>query len=177
MESFRQMRTPRLELTAVSMGDLGEFHTLHSDPALYQHAPLARHPDLVHSQSVLEGLIEDWDTRELGYWTVRSGAGSYLGCAGVRWSIVNWNVYYRFGNAAWGNGYADEVIRVAASCAETIEPGATLQAVVRPWNHASRRVAERLGMVRCGEQDNDGRELIYQVAAVDVRASALGDHR
>ena len=178
MESYRQLQTARLELTALSLDDLAEFHALHSDPALYQHAPLARHPDLAHSESVLNGLIEDWATRELCYWTVRSASGSYLGCAGVRRTAENWNVYYRFSVGAWGNGYACEVIRTAAECAEQLEPGATLQAMVRPWNHASRRVAERLGMQRCLEQaDHNGvPELIYQIAAAEVRASAFGDH-
>jgi RimJ/RimL family protein N-acetyltransferase len=170
--NFATMQSERLTLTAISLGDLAEFHALHSDPAVYEHAPEARHPDLAYSESVIGTYVDDWSRWGLGYWTVRSrqDAGSYLGCAGVRRNEVNWNIYYRFVPAGWGHGYAAEVIRVAAACAEAVEPGAQLQAVMRPWNPASRRVAEKLGLVFCGEQlDHDGvAELVYQGAAADL---------
>jgi RimJ/RimL family protein N-acetyltransferase len=52
-----------------------------------------------------------------------------------------------------------------------IEPGALLQAVMRPSNLASRRVAERLGMVFCGAQpDHAGiADLVYQQFARELK--------
>jgi RimJ/RimL family protein N-acetyltransferase len=181
MPIFVQMRTPRLLLTAVAMADLAEFHALHSDPELYQHSLEALSPDVEHSRSLIEGYESDWAEVGLGYWTVRNPEGVYLGCAGVRRGgsssgpsdsrlggpAGSWNVYYRLHKSAWGHGYAAEVIRLAAECVEVIEPGAVLQAAIRPANAASAAVAEHLGMIFCGSQlDYAGTEdLIYQLPA------------
>ena len=172
MGPFEAVLTERLALTAVTATDLPDFHALHSDPALYRHAPEAMHPDEAHSASVLEGLAADWVQHGLGYWSVRDRrTGSYLGCGGVRFSRVNYNVYYRLHRDVWGNGYATEIVRSAAECAYELDPRAVLQAVMRPWNPASAAVAARVGMTFCGEQlDHSGApELVYQAAAADLR--------
>jgi RimJ/RimL family protein N-acetyltransferase len=171
MAAFTDLRTARLRLSAVSIGDLDEFHALHSDPDLYRHAPEERHPDLMFSESQIEAFVDDWSRWQLGYWTVRLlDSGRYIGCGGVRRNEVNWNVYYRFHKTAWGNGYAVETIRAAAPCAESIESGATLQAVMRPRNPASQAVAEELGMTFCGNQlDHAGLDqLVYQLPAAEL---------
>jgi RimJ/RimL family protein N-acetyltransferase len=162
------VETDRLSLRSVTEADLANFHALHSDPTLYEHAPEAMHPDLDHSRSVIAGYVADWQQHGLGYWSVRRRTDNhYIGCGGVRRNEVNWNVYYRFRTAAWGNGYAVELIRTAAQCAEQVEPGGTLHAVIRPWNPASQAVARRLGMAYCGIQlDHAGvEELVYQLPA------------
>ncbi|MGX7679926.1 GNAT family N-acetyltransferase [Jatrophihabitans sp. DSM 45814] len=171
MNRFADLSTARLRLTAVAVADLADFHRLHSDPALYANEPEMRHPDLCHSRSVLDGLIEDWSVWGLGYWSVRDAAtGRYLGCGGVRRNEVNWNVYYRLHLADWGHGYAVEILRLAAPCAAAVEVGAVLQATIRPQNGPSRRVAEKLGMIFCGIQDDVGgaKQTYYQLPAKDV---------
>jgi RimJ/RimL family protein N-acetyltransferase len=176
--SFATITTERLQLTAVDEHDLADFHALHSDPDLFRHAPEAMHPDLDHSRSVLECLAADWASVGLGYWSIHDGStGNYLGTGGVRRGSYRgqpadtWNIYYRLAIQAWGHGYAAEVIRAAAPCAETIQPGALLQAMMRPWNSASVGVAKQLGMTFCGSQLDHGgiEELVYQLPAADVR--------
>jgi ribosomal-protein-alanine N-acetyltransferase len=169
---FAVVNTARLGLTAISMDDLEDFHALHSDPQAHPYDLELMHPDRDHSQSVIEMFVDDWATWKLGYWTIRTLDGrEYLGCAGIRRNDVNWNVYYRFRPSAWGNGFATEVIRAAAPCAEAVEPGAHLQLVMRPDNSGSRRVADRLNLLCCGTQpDHTGApELVYQLPAADLR--------
>ncbi|UQX86758.1 GNAT family N-acetyltransferase [Jatrophihabitans telluris] len=170
MHHFAALRTDRLQLDAVAMTDLDDFHRLHSDPATYEHAPHVRHPDVEHSRTVLQEWIEDWLLVGLGYYSVRSISGDYLGCGGVRRNQVNFNVYYRLFPHAWGHGYAQEIIRASGPLAERIERGAILQAVIRPVNVASIAVVERLGMIACGRQlDYTGAEqLVYQLPAAEL---------
>ena len=172
MSAFAELTTARLRLSAVALQDLDDFFALNTDPRVYQYEPEAMHPDRDHSESVIGLFVDDWARWELGYWSVRSlPTGEYLGCAGVRRSEVDWNVYYRFHPTAWGNGYAAEVIRAAAPCAESVEPGAILQAEMHPDNLPSRRVAEGLGMTFCGEGQSvtGAPALIYQLPAAEVR--------
>ena len=173
MPSFVELRTSRLYLTAVSMVDLDNFHDLHSDPDLYEHATGEMHPDIEHSRSVIAGYEHDWESVGLGYWTIRSLGRVYLGTGGVSRGSdagATWNVYYRLKKSAWGRGYAAEVIRAAAPCAEALDEGAILQAVMRPCNPASEAVARKLGMVFCGSQLDhaDVEELVYQIPAADL---------
>jgi RimJ/RimL family protein N-acetyltransferase len=171
VDSFVSMRTARLRLDAVSVIDLQHFHLLHSDPETYRHAPEAQHPDLEHSASVLDGYLQDWSERQLGYWSVRDPAtNQYLGCGGVRHDGTGWNVYYRFFPAVWGHGFATELIRAAAPCAELLDPGAVLHAAIRPWNSASIAVAERLGMTRTHLRLDPGEvaEWVYEAEARDL---------
>src|SRR5947208_15206905 len=84
MPSFVELRTSRLYLTAVSMVDLDDFYDLHSDPELYEHAPQAMQPDAEHARSVIEGYEHDWESVGLGYWTIRTLGGGYLGTGGGR---------------------------------------------------------------------------------------------
>lgn len=169
---YTELLTSRLRLAAVTIEDLDQFHELHSDPDTYGDEPEAMHPDRAHSRSLIETFITDWASWKLGYWSVRlRETGDYIGCAGVRRNDENWNVYYRLTPSVWGNGYAAEVIRAAADCAEQIEPGALLQAVMRTWNTKSERVAEQLGMAYCGSYPDYGgiEDLIYQLPAAQVR--------
>jgi RimJ/RimL family protein N-acetyltransferase len=175
MSTFAEPSNPRLRLSAVTLEDLDEFYALHSDPRLYQHEPEAMHPDRAHSESVIGCYVEDWARWKLGYWSVRSAAtGEYLGCAGLRRNEVNWNIYYRFHRSAWGFGYAAESIRVAAQCAEAIEPEAVLQAEMHSDNTPSRHVAEELGLTFCGPgQSLTGAPVvIYQLPAAEASVYA-----
>jgi RimJ/RimL family protein N-acetyltransferase len=160
-------------LTAVTMDDLEEHFALHNDAATFVHEPDRRHPDRDYTRSVLEELVQDWTEHHLGYWTVRLRLDdSYLGCGGVRRSTDLWNVYYRLKPAAWGHHYAGEIVRAAAPCAEKIEPGALLQAAVRPTNARSESVVTRIGMTFCGRQPDEtgATQLIYQIPAADVES-------
>ncbi len=173
----RHLLTARLRLDAVALDDLAAFHALHTDPDLYRHAPQARHPDLEHSRSVLEGYVHDWDIDGIGYYSARlrpvagQAAGGdpevYLGCGGLRATSGYYNVYYRVHSRHQGHGFATDIVRAAARELAAREPDALIQAAIRPWNGASRRVADKLGLQFCLSQpDLAGIEqVLYQASA------------
>jgi RimJ/RimL family protein N-acetyltransferase len=70
-----------------------------------------------------------------------------------------------------GNGYATEAARVMWHYAAAHPDVRTLRATVSPDNAVSRHIVEAAGLVHVGEQidDEDGLELVYELAASDYR--------
>jgi RimJ/RimL family protein N-acetyltransferase len=166
--------TQRLLVRPVVASHHAAYHRLHSDPRAHPYDADAQHTDLVHSQSRIGEIVQDWRRDQLGYWSVFAPEAGFIGVAGVRRSGYHdrtgryrdtgtWNVYYRFLPEAWGRGYAAEVIgHGLIRCAE-LDPGAVVMANIRAGNRASVRVAEKLGMALSHEQcDFSGApELVY----------------
>ncbi len=76
-----------------------------------------------------------------------------LGVGGVqRQRTRNWNLYYRFAPETWGHGYATELGRAALDAAHACDDSVAVIAWILSGHAASRRVAERLGLVDRGPQ-------------------------
>jgi RimJ/RimL family protein N-acetyltransferase len=164
--AFEHVVTERLELRAVSMVDLAPLFTINNDPATWVHGPEGRHTTADRTRVWIERAAARWRTDGLSYWSVRLRAdASTIGVGGVqRHADGNWNLYYRFAPAHWGNGYATELSRAAVDAAEAVDPDVPVVAWILDRNEASRKVAERLGFKNYGEQldTNDGvRRLAY----------------
>jgi RimJ/RimL family protein N-acetyltransferase/GNAT superfamily N-acetyltransferase len=92
-----------------------------------------------------------WALRGYGDWAVapREDPDAYLGRVGL-WHPEGWpglEVGWRLDRAAWGHGYATEAARAAIGWAWTVLDVAELISLIAPENHASQRVARRLGHV------------------------------
>jgi RimJ/RimL family protein N-acetyltransferase len=66
------------------------------------------------------------------------------------------SLYHRFAPAAWGHGYAGEMVRAALDLAARLDGGEPVVAVIRDTNAPSLRVAERAGLVCAGTIDHGG---------------------
>jgi RimJ/RimL family protein N-acetyltransferase len=89
------------------------------------------------------------------------------------WEPEGWpglEVGWRLHREAWGHGYATEAARAAIGWAWTVLEAAELISLIAPGNHASQRVAQRLGHVPAETLELDG-----QVAVRHVLARPAGD--
>ena len=57
----------RLRLTRPTLDDLDGWHTIHSDPRVWEHFPSGRHTDIGESEAALGAAISDWGGAGLGY--------------------------------------------------------------------------------------------------------------
>jgi RimJ/RimL family protein N-acetyltransferase len=158
MADHRHRRTERLLLDAVTKADLDELFALHADPGVWRHFPSARHTDRERTAAMLDRIERDWAADGLGFWSIRvaadaepSDSGGFgdaiigIGGCAIRHDVV-WNLYYRFTPAAWGHGYAGEMIAAARAAADDVRADLPVIAYLVEHNVGSRRAAERAGL-------------------------------
>ncbi|MEV0644221.1 GNAT family N-acetyltransferase [Phytomonospora sp. NPDC050363] len=155
------VHTARLCLRRPRGEDALAHHEIHSDPATNLHNPAGPTLDPAANAADLASWRADWARDGIGYWMVRETCdGEVAGVGGVRraaFDVPVLNLYYRFRPSAWGRGYAGEVAGAGVEAARAFAPGLPVVAVLRPGNTASRRVAERAGLVFSRVLDKDGR--------------------
>jgi len=148
MPDFAEIQTDRLRLSTASLADLDELEQLLEEQA--QHLGYDA-PDRTYVSSLLNSYEDDWHEHRLGYWTVRDPEDGYLGIGGARLSVPGpegglWNLYYHLSRTARGHGYAVAVADRALECVAALDPGALVQAWIRPDNSASVAVATKAGL-------------------------------
>jgi RimJ/RimL family protein N-acetyltransferase len=142
--------TPRLNLRRPTAADEAFHVGLHTDPALYAHAPRALR-SAAENAAYLQTILGHWDEHGFGYWVVEDrSTGEPLGMAGVRPAEGYLNLYYRFRESAQGRGFAREVAREAVALATEWVPGLPVRAVIRPGHQASLGIAGRAGLFPAG---------------------------
>lgn len=158
VDALRHRSTARLQLNAVCDGDVDTLHELYSDPRGWEHAPAGRHSTRAQTEEVVRAAEQQWKRDGLAYWVAREHSGGMVGTGGARRDVDGaWNLYWHLSHGARGRGYAVELGRAAISAARTVDPGASIVARMRPAHAASRRVAERLGLIEQVERrDSDG---------------------
>ena len=161
------LRTERLTLTPMAVGDLPDLKALWSDPGFVRHitgTPLT-------GEDVWFRLLRDighWEVVGHGNWAVRrSNDGAYVGSVGVldyRREMtppfdapeLGWGLAPRF----QGQGMAFEAVSAAlAWCDEALNAPRTV-CMISPANSPSLKLAERVGYARYAEADYKGDAVI-----------------
>jgi RimJ/RimL family protein N-acetyltransferase len=159
-ERFERVETERLLLRRPRAGDVERVFAIHGDPETNRHNPSGPDADTAASAARLRGWLETWERDGFGYWAVaRRDDGRVVGFGGVelqRWrsrSVLN--LYYRFGPAAWGHGFAAETALTAVRLGRRLMPELAIVARTRPANVSAACVAEAAGLRRHPELDGE----------------------
>lgn len=161
MSGLRHVRTARLELTAITAGDIDDLYALNSDPRVWAHLPSRVHTGREQTVAQVASVIAAWERDGLGYWTARladagiharagAGAGSNGSFAGIGGCTIShevaWNLYYRLTPGVQGRGLATELATAAREAALTVRPDLPVTALLLEHNLASAAVAEKSGL-------------------------------
>jgi RimJ/RimL family protein N-acetyltransferase len=69
MSGLRHVRTARLELRAITAGDIDELYALNSDPRVWTHLPSRVHTSRAQTVAQVVSAVAAWERDGLGYWT------------------------------------------------------------------------------------------------------------
>ncbi len=187
-EDFGSTSTKRLLLRRPRESDLQVAHRIHADPATNTYNPAGPDLDLATTEQRLLGWIAHWDRYAFGYWAVEAleNNAEVIGFAGLRrgrWSGGDiLNLYYRFGPAAWGRGFASEASRQAVLLGSRHFPDIPVIARTTPENVPSQRTALAAGLIRRTDLDSDhgegrddgmGQSIVFSTVVPNHTSSAL----
>jgi RimJ/RimL family protein N-acetyltransferase len=156
----RELRTDRLRLRRWLPTDRAPFAALNADPRVMEHFPAALSRE--ESDTLVAGIEAHFEQYGFGVWAVEIPSfTSFAGFIGL--SIPRFEAHFtpcveigwRLAAEHWGRGYATEGALAALTFGfQTLGLGEIVSFTV-PGNLRSRRVMERIGMVRNPADDFD----------------------
>jgi RimJ/RimL family protein N-acetyltransferase len=153
--------TDRLILREWRDDDLPLYADLNGDPEVMRHFPSTLTPQ--QSNEMVDRIRAGWN-EGLGLWAVEvAETGTFVGFIGF--AAPSWTtsftpcveIGWRLAKQSWGHGYAPEGARAALAWGfEHIDlPNDEVVSFTTVANHKSRRVMEKIGMVRDPARDFD----------------------
>lgn len=154
------LRTPRLLLRQWRDDDSEPFAAMSADPVVMRH--LLSFPDRAAMDGWVAAVRAHWQDHAFGQFVVEMpGEAAFIGVIGlsrVRFALPfapAIEAAWRLACAYWGNGYAIEAARAVVDDGFGRLGLAEIVAFTVLANRGSRRVMERLGMVRDPAEDFD----------------------
>lgn len=180
-----EIHTPRLLLRQWRDGDAADLAALNADPRVMEHLPAAL--TRAESDARLAALRRHFVERGFGLWAVEvPGVAACIGYVGLVYPhlpppfVPEVEVGWRLAAAHWGEGYATEGARAALAVGFGRLDLERVVSITVPANARSRRVMEKLGMIRAPEDDFDhpslpeghrlGRHVLYRLSRADFAA-------
>jgi RimJ/RimL family protein N-acetyltransferase len=161
------MNTPALTTERLLMrewrdSDRAPYAALNADPDVMHHFPSRLTTE--QSDEMVDRMIVGWRDHGFGLWAVeRVDTGDFIGFVGL--AAPTWQaaftpcveVGWRIGKQHWGNGFAPEAAVAALQWGfDNVElPDDEIVSFATEGNMKSRRVMEKIGMVRDTESDFD----------------------
>ncbi|HKV09964.1 MAG TPA: GNAT family N-acetyltransferase [Thermoanaerobaculia bacterium] len=158
------LETERLRLRPFRGSDLDDYAALNADPEVLRHLGGGPEPwDRGRSWRHLAFLLGHWHLGGCGQWAVEhKETGAFLGTVGFA-EPEGWpgcELAWTLARPFWGQGYATEAARAALGYAFTVLKKDRVVSLIHPENHASIRVAERLGETLQGRIRHLGRDML-----------------
>jgi RimJ/RimL family protein N-acetyltransferase len=161
------LTTERLILRAFRDDDLDAYAEMCADPEVMRYLGEGKPLSRFEAWRQMAFFMGHWQLRGFGLWALEEKeSGRFIGRAGLL-QPEGWpgfEVGWTLGRASWGKGYATEAAREALRYAFEVLDRDHVISLIRPDNHPSIRVAERLGEQLEGEVEFfGGPTLIYGI--------------
>ena len=142
--------TERLRLRAFQASDLDAYAAMQVNPEVMRFLVDGRTHTRVEVWRIMAGSLGHWLLRGYGMWAcVKADTDRFVGSIGI-FEPLDWpepELAYSLDRPFWGQGFATEAATAARGWLFGHFPLARLASFIRPDNHASIRVAQRLGAV------------------------------
>jgi RimJ/RimL family protein N-acetyltransferase len=165
-----KLETDRLILRGFVETDLDAYAEMCADPEVMRFIggkPLSR----AEAWRNMATIVGHWYLRGYGFWAVQErSSGEIVGRIGC-WQPEGWpglEVGWTLRRAFWGRGYATEAAKASVDYGFKNLEQSQIISLIDPNNHASQRVAERLGAKIIGTTPIFDRDvLIYAINRED----------
>lgn len=145
-----QLETERLILRRWKHSDREPFAALNADPVVMEHYPSTMTRE--EADAAIDRFEAHFDAHGWGLWAVEVKTTSecigYTGLWPPNWNPALVEVGWRLAHHAWGNGYAPEAARAAIDDGFSRLGFTEIVSFTTVNNTNSRRVMEKLGMIR-----------------------------
>jgi len=155
-----ELRTERLLLRAWRDDDVEPFAALNADPVTMAHFPAPL--DRAETEFMVERIVARWEKDGHGLWAVEvPDAAPFIGFIGVVRQEFPAHftpcieVGWRLARAHWGHGYAPEGGRECLRWGFEQQGMVEIVSMTTESNTKSRRVMEKIGLVRDPDDDFD----------------------
>jgi RimJ/RimL family protein N-acetyltransferase len=152
MASFEipTVTTNRLRLRAFQVSDLDAYAAMQANPEVMRYLVMGRTSTRPEVWRTMATSIGAWALHGYGMWACeRIDSGAFVGSVGV-FHPLDWpepEIAYSLDRPFWGQGFATEAAAAARDWLFEHFPLPRAASFIRPDNHASKRVVERLGAV------------------------------
>ncbi len=142
------LRTERLTLRPVQVGDMQRFEDFYADPqvmSVRKYGVLDRETARVHVQV----MLDHWAEYGYGMWVVTDSTdGAFVGECGIRWQEGSDDIELSYGLSPVyrGRGLATEAARAVIEHTRNHLKLGRICAIARADNSVSHRILEKLGM-------------------------------
>ena len=163
------LTTPRLLLRPWRDDDVDAFAAMFDDPAVMEFLMPARgrmsafaDADRAAIDAIIDRVRAHFDRHGYGWWAAElKETGAFIGFVGL--ATIPFEAHFtpavevgwRLASAYWGQGYATEGARASLAAAFTQLGLSEIVSITVPANARSRRVMERIGMMRDPNGDFD----------------------
>jgi RimJ/RimL family protein N-acetyltransferase len=142
--------TDRLRLRAFQANDLDSYAAMQANPEVMRYLVMGRTSTRAEVWRTMAASLGGWALRGYGMWACeRIYDGKFVGSAGV-FQPLDWpepEISYSLDQPFWGQGFATEAATAARDWLFEHLPLTRAASFIRPDNHASKHVVERLGAV------------------------------
>ena len=144
------LTTDRLRLRGFQASDLDAYAAMQANPEVMRYLVTGRTATRAEVWRTMATFLGSWALRGYGMWACEKiGAGTFVGSVGI-FQPLDWpepEIAYALDRPYWRQGFATEAARAARDWLFEHFPVPRAASFIRRDNHASKRVAERLGAV------------------------------
>ncbi|MCC6701456.1 MAG: GNAT family N-acetyltransferase [Fluviicola sp.] len=169
MTTFK-LETQRTILRPLTVGDAFDFYDLNTDPLVLQFTGDDAFESVENAKEFLSHYSQFTDFQVGRFAVIDKLSNEFLGWCGLKFTpeTQEYDLGFRFHQRFWSKGYATET---ACKCLEYVFISLKIERIVgraMSENTASIKVLEKLGMVKTGTFDFEGKEgVLYHLNRIN----------
>src|SRR5215467_8829664 len=153
------LTTDRLRLRAFRASDLDAYAAMRGNPEVVRYLGTGRTSARVEVWLMMAAFLGQWALRGYGVWACEKiDRGAFIGSVGI-FHPLDWpelEIIYSLDRPFWQQGFATEAASAARNWLFAHFPLPRVASLIRPDNHASKRVVEKLDAICEGTYERHG---------------------